>query len=308
MASALDRIIDGASDPSVSIANLLRSALAAAHRLGADTVREWVERELTGYDEGVERDELPVYRRGSATGVMAHWTGPFGTSANTTLLVHDVSDDAFRTWFEVPFRQPVSELEKLAASDVHPAIPWPAGVVGRWNSLAEQDKASRVDSMWLFSAQTMVEKSSIEGVLDAVRTEVLRLALNNLQDGAVLAGEAGRPTVDDPDGQRAVTTFHTHVYGGAPTFAQGTSVTQVVTVNFGDIVSLSQAAQGLGLSNEDLSDYVDAVLAAREEPSKGKLVVFLDRVRSGAVALGSGVAGNIAAEQLMKWATVFLGG
>ncbi|WP_419707980.1 hypothetical protein [Promicromonospora sp. NFX87] len=303
MASALDRIIDGASDPSVSTANLLRSALAAARRLRADTVRNWVERELAGYDANIERDELPVYRRSTETGVEATWSGYNGA---TTLVVHDVSDDFPKAWFLLPFRQPVSELERLAASDQEIGEPWPAQLVLLWNSLAAEGKAAHVEGTSLFSARIMVQKASIVGVLDAIRTEVMKLALD-LQDAAASAGEPGGPTVEDAGVQSVITTFHNHIYGGSPTIAQGANVTQTVTVNAGDLASLSKAAQDLGLGNEDLSAYVAAVLAAREEPSKGKLVAFVDKVRSGAVTLAGGVAGNIAAEQLMEWAAAFLG-
>ena len=291
MPSALDRIIDGASDPEVSTSNLLRRALATAHRLRADPVKDWAQRELSGYD-GVNEVDLPTYRRLRAAGVKAHWTGPFGASATTVLTELDAPEDFFEPWFRISFRQPVPELESYSTSEGEVGLPWPAVALVRWNELISENRAVHVGGHVLFSAQMIVPKSTLTGVLEAVRTEVMNLALE-LQSAADSAGEPGGPTVkDDPMVEHAVSTFITNIYGGAPTLAQGTRVSQTVTVHAGDIVTLTQAAKDVGLCEEDVSTYVEAVLAARNDPDKSKLSSFVDKVRGGTIALGSGIAGD----------------
>lgn len=306
MTSVLDSIIDGASDPSIRTVDLLRRTIAAAHRLRAIAVREWAQRELAGY-AGAQDEELPVYRRTQKTGVKAQWSGPFGSSATTVLTPADAPEH-FDRLFEVGFREPIAELEALTEGDSDAALtfPWPAAAHTRWNDLIREGRAAHVQGMALFAAQTIVPRQAMVGVLDAVRTEILQLALD-LQDADDSAGEPGGPTVEDPRVEQVVNHFITNVFGGSPTVAQGVSVEQTV-VHIGDVASLTRAALALGVTGDDLTDYVDAALAARDDPDQSKLRRFAEKVRTGAVALAAGVGTNLAAEQLLSWAAAFLGG
>lgn len=121
------------------------------------------------------------------------------------------------------------------------------------------------------------------GVVDSVRTEIMQLALD-LQVTADTAGEPGGPTVNDPEVAQVVNTFITNVYGGSAHVAQALTVEQTVVIT-GDVGSLTRAARTLGLDGTDLTDYVEAALAARSEPDRRSLSKFL-KVRDGAVALG----------------------
>lgn len=305
MASALDRIIDGASDPSVTTSDLLRRALVTAHRLRTSELQDWAQRELSGYDAAAE---LPVYRRARPAGVEAQWSGAFNYCATTVLQPTDMPEDAFAPFFQTAFRESVAQLELLHGTDEELGRPWTTDALVRWNELIDAGQAASMGDAYLFSARTMMPSHAIAGVIDSIRTQVMCLALE-LQAADGDAGEAGGPTVEDDSGvERAVTTFITNVFGGAPTIAQGSAVTQAVTVNAGDIVSLSRAAGSIGLVADDVSEYVAAVLDARNDPDKGKLRVFVEKVRSGALALGNGVIGNVAATKLLEWGTAFLGG
>lgn len=303
MSTALERIIDGASDPSVSTADLLRRAIAVAHRLRSDQVKSWAERELRGY-AGVDKEQLPVYRRPQVSIATAHWTGFGGSSASTHLRVSDAPPE-FARLFEVSVNQPVSELESLAASESGMGIPWPAVAVGRWNSLIKEERALHVAGMYLFSMQTEVPKQLLVSVLDEVRTEVLNLALD-LESAGAQTGEVGGPTIDDPPVQSAVTTFVTNVYGPGAAITQAGWVNEL-TVNVGDVDSLTRAARALGLDEKDVEAYVEAVVAARDDLERGRLSKFLAAVKAGTLKLAGGIASNIAADQLLKFAMSFLG-
>lgn len=306
MASVLDAIIDGASDPGVRTVDLLRRTIAAAHRLRASTVRGWAQAELAGY-RGSDASTLPVYRRAMKTGVRAQWSGPFGSSASTILTPVDAPED-FGRLFEIDFREPIAELEAIVElqGDSGMTFAWPAAALSWWNELIAEGRATHVQGMVLFSAHTIAPRQAIVGVVDSVRTEIMQLALD-LQDTADTAGEPGGPTVNDPDVAQVVNNFITNVYGGSPHVAQALSIEQTVVIT-GDVGSLTRAAQTLGLDGADLTDYVEAALAARGEPDRRSLKKFLVKVRDGAVVLGSGVATNIAADQLLAWAVSFLGG
>lgn len=217
-------------------------------------------------------------------------------------------EEPFPQLFEMSFRQPIAELESLTAPEREGelGVPWPAFAISRWNELIGEGRATHIDGMGLFSVQTMLPREAVIRVLDAVRTESLQLALDP-QDASDAAGEPGGPTVADPQVQRAVNNFITNVYGGTPNIAQGGVVDQRV-VQVGDIASLSNAARALGLEDDDLSEYVDATLAARHDPERSKLQAFTKKVRAGAIAFSGGISTNVAADQLLEWAMTFLGG
>lgn len=149
MPSALDAIIDGASDPSLRTTDLLRRTIVAATRVRATSVRAWAEKELAGYD-GAEVDDLPVYRRPQKTNSKAIWAGPLGSSATNYLSYHDAPEESLAPLFEVTFRQRVAELESFSESshDGELMIPWPAFALSRWNDLIARNAAvhSRLQS------------------------------------------------------------------------------------------------------------------------------------------------------------------
>ncbi|MCL3863001.1 hypothetical protein [Actinotalea sp. K2] len=303
MPTALERIIDGASDPSVSTADLLRRAVAVAHRLRADQVKTWAEHELRGYVDVVE-EELPIYRCAQVSIAKAQWTGFGGSSATTHLRVSDAPSQ-FAPLFEIAARQPVSELESLAVSEDGLAIPWPAAAVSWWNRLIDEEKAVHVSGMYLFSMRTEVPRQLLVSVLDAVRTQVMNLALD-LESAGAQTGEVGGPTVDDPPVRAAVTTFVTNVYGPGAAITQAGWIDKL-TVNVGDVDSLARAALALGLGQADVATYVEAVEAAQDDPERSKLSKFLEAVKSGGLSVAGGIASNVAADQLLKFAMSFLG-
>lgn len=302
MTTTLDAIIDAASDPAVRLADLLRRTIVLAHRLQAPVLREWAHRELSGYGSA-ERDDLPLYRRTTSVAEVV-WSGPMGSSEKRLVSPLDAPPE-FSALFEVRVLQAVSELETLVQSENDLGFPWPALALVRWNDLAEEGAALRFQFMHVYNAKTIVQRTIIDGVLDAVRTRLLTLALD-LQTAAGNAGESGGVTAKDPRVGSVVNQFITNIYGEGATVAQGAQVHQTVT--YGDVRTLTEAAAQVGLSKEGLAEFVAAVLEARSEPKRTNLQRFLGAVRSGGVSLAGGITSNIAADQLTQIASAFLGG
>lgn len=304
MSTALDAVIDGASDSSVRITDLLRRTITIAHRLGAPELQAWARRELSGY---ADRDgtELPVYRREQVMHAQAVLTGPMGASATMNWTILEAPEKWIEDLFRVEFRQPVAELISMLEQEGEMGRPWPAAAMARWSSLAAEGKAVTIAMMALYSVKTVVQRQSIEAVLDAVRTELLQLALD-LQSVAQDAGEAGGTTVDDPHVAAVVNQFFNNIHGGSATIVQGQDV-EATVVQVGDVASLAKAATGLGLDQQQVAEYVATVLEAREDPEQTKLQKFAGGVRGGAIALAGGIASNVAADQLLAWARTFLG-
>lgn len=211
----------------------------------------------------------------------------------------------FAPLFRVTFNQAVSELESLAKADGEIGRPWPAAAIGRWNHLIDAEQVVHVVGMYLFSMTTQIQRHQFVAAIDAVRTEVLKLALD-LESVDERTGEKGGPTIDDPAVQSVVTTFITNVYGSGAAFTQAGNVREIA-VYVGDLDSLARAAHSAGLDPDAVAAYVEAVAAARDDPQQSKLSAFLDRVKAGTVSLAGGIASNIAADQLLKWAMTYLG-
>lgn len=302
MSTKLDEIIDGSSDSTVRITDLLRRTIVLAHRLQAPALRSWAERELSGYEDEA-LDDLPLYRR-TTSAAKLKWNGPMG-SMHTQIVTTVDAPDEFAPLFDVRMREPLSQLEAQLQSEGDLGIPWPAAALIRWNNLAAQGKALSISYMVIHGAHTIVQRSLVEGLLDAVRTQLLTLALD-LQEAGGDVGETGGATAADPKVESAVTTFITNVYGPGATVAQGERVRQTV-VQLGDLAALTKAASEVGLDGEAAGDFIAAVLEARSDPKRSKLQRFVTAVRSGAVSLSGGVASNIAADQLLELAGRFLG-
>lgn len=89
-------LVDMASTPVVSTADLLRRALVVARRLAVPELVEWINSELTGYRSG----EVPEYRR-----------------VHGQLVVEDPRSGA------IPFLAPPEMAELLADFSVRQSIP-----------------------------------------------------------------------------------------------------------------------------------------------------------------------------------------
>ncbi|HME21687.1 MAG TPA: hypothetical protein VKI44_10135 [Acetobacteraceae bacterium] len=105
----LDEIIDLAVDGNTQTTTLLRKCLLLARRLKNARLREWVEKELNGYEAS---DELPDYRHttGVAKGL---FFGPFNASISDQPLPSHVLKKEHRHWAsEIPLRQPIVAYEQ----------------------------------------------------------------------------------------------------------------------------------------------------------------------------------------------------
>ncbi|MCU1676314.1 MAG: hypothetical protein JWM93_1072, partial [Frankiales bacterium] len=172
----LAQIIDGATSDDVSISSLLRMVKVVAARLEADQLIAWVDHELGGYGK---EDPLPAYRGPHPTEVMGVFVGPFNSTL--TLAVPRVQlpqrvQDAPEA-FVVCFRQPVSELEPLSKATDQLQSAWPAEWVSYINGAIDRGEIELVRMHHLQRAYQTITPPEIRGVLDAVRTRVLDLAL-----------------------------------------------------------------------------------------------------------------------------------
>src|ERR1700692_1568687 len=90
----LDKIIDGATESTEPVSNLLRRCLVLAHDLKNEKLAAWASMELNGYQRD---DPLPSYRtiRIVARGF---FIGPYGGQLDDQPLTPGVMDEEHRDW------------------------------------------------------------------------------------------------------------------------------------------------------------------------------------------------------------------
>ncbi len=289
----LAAIIDGATGEAVSTASLLRMLKVVASRLQTAPLEDWVDRELSGYGN---EDDLPAYRGPFPATAMGVFVGPFQSMmkiAIPTVAFPEHMRGGFA--FTLKFRQPVSELEPLAAATLNLENPWDADMVAYVNYKIESGEMTLVPMHGLQRAYKVVTPHEVRAVLDTVRTRVLNLALE-LERIAPQAGEPNAPAVDPDRVQYVVTN---NIYGdgnatavGSPGAVQGTSV-----VKQGDLESLLRAASAAGLPApevDELRSAVEADAAAGSPDKPGSQVnEYMGKLALGAA--GSATGGTVAA-------------
>ncbi|MET4099837.1 hypothetical protein ABIB37_002074 [Agrococcus sp. UYP10] len=302
--SLLDDIIDGATDDSVSTSNLLRKVQVVAHRLGADDILKWVQRELNGYPDP---EDLPPYRRVTVN-VMGTWAGPMQSRLRQPLSPGQMPEDAASVLFSVSLGASLAEMEELAsdASEQELGVPWDTTHVIAYNQWVEEGVVPFIEHYGLFSANRIVTRGVLRGVIDAARNTALGFALD-LQATAPEAGTSGGPTMAEAPVAQVVNNYYsTHIDGDGNQVAQGENIRQRSKVVKGDLSALLKAAEEVGLDAEGNAELARVVLAdATERPSK--IRSFLSRVREGAFQIGTGVTAEVAATQLSELIAAFQG-
>jgi hypothetical protein len=284
--SKLSDIIDAATNDSVSTANLLRMTKVLAARIETSPLGNWVDNELSGYPPDAT---VPAYRGPFPVQVLSEWSGPGGSIVRnlplpSSALPEDLSGVGA---FEATFREPVSELERLAEVNQALSAPWGANAVAILNGEMSQGNIKRpVPMHGLVSAHRQISPALIRSVLDNVRTRVLNLALE-LEKVAPHAGESGA-TIPNPSTVHNI--FTTNIYGHGNTVAQASpGAVQIASANVNDVDSLLAAVSALGLVPEDVAELKEAIEgdAADSETPRGKpgsrVTNFLGKLATGAL-------------------------
>ncbi|PFG29285.1 hypothetical protein [Paramicrobacterium agarici] len=293
MASLLDEIIDGSTNGAIRTADLLRKVQVAATRVGASDVVRWVQQELQGYEDDAE---IPSYRV-MPTSVVGLFTGPMQSRMQHQLPAHsDFTDD-----FHVKMRQPLSTLQSFADADKDAEAHWPAWRVQQY----ENTGAFAIQFYGLFDAWNVITRQSLLGVVDTVRSKAMEFALG-LQQDFPDAGSVGGPSLLTNSAVAPV-VFNTtnNIYGHGTNIATGHDIAQK-TVLKGNRQELERQAEQLGLSSTEAREFVDAV-ESEQGITTPQVTGFLEKVRTGAAAVGLSVSSDVIAGSLIELAKLYLG-
>lgn len=261
--SLLRHIQNSAVGKDASVEVLLRQCVVLAARLQHDPLRDWANRELTGYP--VE-ESLPPYRPNINTTVLGNLAGPFQSGLrNAGLAASCIPDD----WglrdalFTFEVRMGVSEMESLLASGHQTfTFPWPTDVVALVQTRFYAD-------MNLLQAWKVIPATVFHSTLSGIRDRVLQFALE-IESENPAAGEAEPGETPIPD-QRVTQIFTQNIYGDNAAVATAAGDAVVSTDTNINLETLRVALRGLGVDDAAQEELVTAV---REEGSSGSGVTI----------------------------------
>lgn len=201
-------------NPSVAVSDLLRKALLIATKLDIPEFKVWIEKELSGYRDSTD---FPPYRISHGT-VMGQdewgrWIPVFFENAEQATLVS-----------KVVFFDSIAEIEALIERTIR----------GKSGSLSidfppeQQAILRRCSQNGLVRHTRYIRVEDLKGILDTVRTELLKWSLKLEKDGIL-----GDGLTFSPDDQRKASAIHhvTHFHAPVGNVAQGAEhVSQMANV------------------------------------------------------------------------------
>lgn len=291
----LQQTIDVIQDPSVAIDDALRQVLTIGTRIHSEAIKDWARAELLGYKSN---NDVPDYRRMAASNmrIRVHYSGMYGREGSHTLGYYDLPDE-LRFGFEDGYavRQPARSVEAILESGSNSAIPIPGYWVAKYNALG--DKAPIVFTMSnVVSAELTLDRTMFADVVSAIRTFALELLLG-VESVDMHAGEAGGPTVQQNEELREVVEMHITEIHGPVTINYGDDNSFDIKYAEGDLQAVASEAEKF-ITPEQALELIAAIRADGGKPGENTRT-FLQRVRSGSVALAANMAASGAYDGLV---------
>ncbi len=273
-----------ALDREVSVSDLLRKSLVVARKLGLDEFRDWIEKELSGYED----TNIPSYRE--VSGQIRGWN-PY----NGWIPLQFEDPKEAEIFSRRKTGQSIAQLEHLIQSGEGASLhmPFPHEV---------QQQLSKG-----FGYQTQVSLCSglsmIVGIVDAVRTVILNWALKLEEDG--IMGEGLSFSAEERDAAARSSQNITNFYGPVQTsqVQQGSpgAVQVATTVDIAGVAqlidSLRPDVDAMGFAPDqkaELEAEIETLAAQSRSPRPKTLVVreSLATVRRIIEGAGGGAAAH----------------
>jgi len=249
------------------ITDILRKALVVSNKLGIDDLTSWAKNELAGYEKGAD---IPSYRKVKGR-LMAH--NPY--HGWIPVIMEDSS--SAKSLSERPIGQPISELEALCIDKDKGGlltIPLAHELLMELFGDTEEFRLGMIPTL-------VVGRSSLNGVLDAVRNEILNWSLDLEKNGILGEGM----TFSKEEIQRADSaTYNIQSFQGVLGSVSNSSV------QVGDYASVHQQLKDNGISQSErneLENILDAVKTEKPEEKNGLIQKGLDWVRRNGAGIGA---------------------
>jgi hypothetical protein len=256
-----------ASESHTPVADLLRKALIVATKLNISDFRDWIQKELNGYNGA-----LPDYRK--LTGRLSAVT-PYGEQP---IAFGDAEIDEMVSTARM--NNGVAELEQLrtAQKALH--------VVLSGNQIQSIQRAFPHRQ---FIPQLVISPASVGGILDTVRNVVLDWALRLEQQGILGDGMS----FSDDEKKKAATSQTIHIGSFSGVFGD----VKGENVQIGDFGTINEQLKQAGVSQaerNELGNIMDALKKAKPEDKPGLIQRGMDWVGKNAANLGA-IAGALRA-------------
>lgn len=286
--SLLREIQDGAIGTDTSVAVLLRQCLVLAARLQYEPLKEWAQLELGGYPSDVP---LPPYRPKFQTQVLGNFAGFGGSGArNMSLSRSPVPVDLRDRLFSTEIRESVAQMEALLATgEATFQIPWPQDVVAAFQGAFMQN-------MNLMGAHQVVPATAMAGALSGIRDRIVQFALE-IEGLDPDAGEAAPGHAPIEQGQ-VTQIFNQTFYGDNTAFAAAGHTVHQTQTAIVDISAVRQTTDAFGIHVDEREQLIVA-LGEDGGVAGVNTLAWIDRLKAGAIAVGSGVATQTAVAALL---------
>jgi hypothetical protein len=275
--SLLTEIQAAATDPAVSLSDLLRKCQILAFRLRHEPFKQWVSHELNGYpDDAV----LPTYRGPFHSDIRADTAGPYGSGVrNVGVPDWSIPAEVREEAHEMAFSQGVGTLESIIAD---------AKRIGETRVASQFSVDLAVLTSVVVNQQTVrmwkeVPVAVVAGILAAVRSKALEFTLEIEAENP----EAGTTTTTEPPVPlaRADVIFNTVVLGGQNAIGPGATV----KVTPGDLGSLMAYLEAQGVEQADRKA-LEAALEADHGTLGERVKGWLGEMAAKTVSFGGAVA------------------
>jgi hypothetical protein len=237
----LDEIIEMTTDDKAPIGSLLRKCLVLERQLKNEKFRAWLNLELDGYDRDRE-DEFPDYRvfncvnKGDFLGLRVQLTGQ-------PISLHVMDERDRRMLQKVHLHQPAASYDEKKGDAT---LPWNPALTAKYQRRIYEDGDPALLRAW-----QEIPESILVGLLEQVRTRVLRFALD--------IKEILPP--DSPDATHISSSVVEHsvvnnIYGGnilIASHAENFSQIAHTNVSEGDLGELEEALGKLGITHEGIN-------------------------------------------------------
>lgn len=209
-------------DDDVALSSILRKAKVLAYSLKIEEMKEWVEKEMNGYD--YEKDVIPTYRI-----IQAYSTGDFSRGSRNFPIPSVNLPENLREWAETATE--IGSIKKLESiidtartrNEFSLIIAWPGDYIVR----VSRDILTGEE---LIGARKIVSRNQLEEIVEVVRNRLLDfiLELENRFPESTPEMIASKPEAPEQVTQIFKTTIHGDVHGviAAPNSSGGITVTE----------------------------------------------------------------------------------
>lgn len=195
MTSLVLELQQEALDRNVKISDLLRKALAVSRKLNISEIEEWVNYELTGYEEGAT---VPEFRTMRGRVIVPMPTG-------NIVPYYFASPNAEAFYSEMPFIAPASSLEYYLEGKQTPT----SSIMMSYSP--DVTKRLIENSNSKYPPMLEIQLTSLYSAVDGIRNTILKWALKLEEEG--ILGEGMTFNQKEKETAKTVNYNINHIYG-----------------------------------------------------------------------------------------------